>query len=64
MSARLGPTPSREHALAGMLRELRLPSFNATYTELAGQGEQEGWSFGEYLYRLCELELADRRERR
>ncbi len=64
MSTRVSPNPSREQALTMMLKALRLPSFAGTYTDLATKGEQEGWSFGAYLHQLCELELAERQERR
>jgi DNA replication protein DnaC len=53
-----------EQALAILLRALRLPSFAASYELTAAQAEREGWTFGQYLRVLCELELADRRERR
>lgn len=34
------------------------------YEELAIQAEREGWSFGEYLHQLCQLESHDRSQRR
>ena len=47
-----------------MLRTLKLPTFLSQHGELARHGEQEGWSFDEYLFRLAEMELEDRRQRR
>jgi DNA replication protein DnaC len=47
-----------------MLRALRLPSFLACHEEVAIKAEREGWSFGQYLHHLCELELSDREQRR
>ncbi len=47
-----------------MLRALRLPSFFSCHEETAINAERQGWSFGQYLHHLCELELADREKRR
>ncbi|MBW2524549.1 MAG: IS21-like element helper ATPase IstB [Deltaproteobacteria bacterium] len=57
-----GTTP--EQTLALLLRMLKLPSFAATYEEMASQAERGGWTFSQYLRHLCETEVADRRERR
>jgi DNA replication protein DnaC len=46
------------------LRRLRLPTARRRYAELEQQALAEQWSYGEYLERLAEEELADRRERR
>jgi DNA replication protein DnaC len=46
------------------LRRLRLPTARRRYQELAQQAAAESWSHAEYLERLAEEELADRRERR
>jgi len=54
----------KEANLAALLRTLKLPSFVAAYEEYSQQAEREGWSCIEYLRRLVELELADRRQRR
>ena len=51
-------------ALHGMLRTLKLPSFAANFEQLGVQAEQQGWTVGQTLRQLCELELHDRRERR
>jgi DNA replication protein DnaC len=54
----------REVSLEMQLRQLKLPSFLACHQELASRAEREGWSFDQYLRQLCDLEFADRRERR
>lgn len=51
-------------SLSLMLRALRLPSIAQSYQELASVAEREGWSFGQYLRGLCEVEVRDRSERR
>lgn len=55
---------SPDDALALHLRALRLPSFQRHWQDLARTGEKEGWSFGQYLLHLAELELQERRTRR
>jgi DNA replication protein DnaC len=55
---------SLEATLLLLLRTLKLPSFAACYEEAAARGEREGWSFGQYLNHLAELEISDRGERR
>lgn len=47
-----------------MLRALKLPSFQAYHEEVAISSERQGWSFGQYLHHLCELELSERERRR
>jgi DNA replication protein DnaC len=47
-----------------MLRALKLPSFLESHEEVAITAERGGWSFGQYLHHLCELELSDREQRR
>jgi DNA replication protein DnaC len=47
-----------------LLRRLKLPSFAASYEEVAALAERDGWAFGQYLHHLCELEVADRGQRR
>ncbi len=51
-------------ALNFLLRSLRLPSFAASYQDVAIKAERGGWPFLKYLRQLCEMEIADRRERR
>jgi len=51
-------------SLHGMLRTLRLPSFAAHFEQIGIETEQHGWTFGQALRQLCELELHDRHERR
>ena len=53
-----------ERNLAGLLRQLKLPSFGTAYEELARHAERDGWPHTEYLGRLVELEISDRRQRR
>jgi DNA replication protein DnaC len=50
--------------LAMLLKALKLPSFVASYEELARQAERDGWTHIEYLRRLVELEVSERRQRR
>lgn len=51
-------------SLAMMLRALKLPAFQRYAEEVAQKAEREGWSFGQYVLHLCELEIAERRQRR
>ena len=46
------------------LRALKLPSFVSHHAELASRAEREGWSFGQFLKELVELELNERKARR
>jgi DNA replication protein DnaC len=46
------------------LKVLKLPSFVASYEELARQAERDGWTHIEYVRRLVELELLERQQRR
>jgi len=55
------PSPA---SLDLMLKNLRLPTILSQHDELARHGEREGWSFDEYLSRLAEMELEDRRQHR
>ncbi len=57
-------TEDANSALHGMLRTLKLPSYAANFEQLGLEMEQQGWTFGQALRQLCELELGDRRERR
>ncbi len=47
-----------------MLRALKLPSFLSCHEEVSIKAERQGWSFGQHLHHLCELELSDRETRR
>lgn len=51
-------------ALGSYLRILKLPTVSAQHEELARQAEKSGWTFGQFLHRLCELEVAEREQRR
>ncbi len=47
-----------------MLRALKLPTVLRCAEEVATKAEREGWSFGQYLHHLAELEIQERRSRR
>jgi len=53
-----------QEGLEMLLRSLRLPSFVAAFQEVAATAEKQGWTFGQYLQHLAEMELADRHRRR
>jgi len=53
-----------EEGVEVLLRSLRLPSFVEYHEEVRSKAEDQGWSFGQYLYHLAELEVADRERRR
>jgi DNA replication protein DnaC len=55
---------SPEQSLEILLRGLKIPSFVSRHQEAAMRAEKEGWSFGQYLHHLAELEHEDRRIRR
>lgn len=46
------------------LRALKLPAFVAHHAEIAKRAEEQGWSFGQYLEQLTEIEFAERRTRK
>lgn len=50
--------------LAIMLRTLKLPTFAAMYEQVALQGDRDGWTLGQSLRHLCELEIEARRQRK
>lgn len=56
--------PSPIQSMTMMLRALRLPSFQRYAEEIAGKAEREGWTYGQYLKHLAELELVERKQRR
>jgi DNA replication protein DnaC len=47
-----------------MLGQLRLPTINQMWEELAKEAEKKGWSAPQYLAKLCELEITERDRRR
>lgn len=63
MTTTTNDTPPHE-ALAMLLRLLKLPTFASSYEEVARIAERQGWSFGQALRHLCELEVQERRRRR
>jgi DNA replication protein DnaC len=56
--------PSPQESLAMLLRVLKLPTVARHAEEVAQKAEREGWTFGQYLRHLVELEVAERRRRR
>lgn len=55
---------SPHHSLALMLRTLKLPTFAAMYEQVALRADREGWTLGQSLQHLCELEIEERRLRK
>jgi DNA replication protein DnaC len=53
-----------DQSLAIYLRSLKLPAFNLHWQEVASQAEKQGWSFGQFLHHLAELEVERRKTRR
>jgi DNA replication protein DnaC len=51
-------------SLAILMRALKLPTFARSAEEIAQKAEREGWTFGQYLHHLAELEVHERRRRR
>jgi DNA replication protein DnaC len=51
-------------SLLMMLRALKLPAFVAHHAAIAASGEKEGVGFDEFLKRLCEIEMAERAQRK
>jgi DNA replication protein DnaC len=56
--------PSTAQSLSVLMRELKLPAFQHYAEEVAAKAEREGWTFGQYLHHLAELEVEERRKRR
>jgi DNA replication protein DnaC len=56
--------PTLAQSLAILLRALKLPSFARHAEEVAQKAEREGWTFGQYLHHLAELEVQERHRRR
>lgn len=55
---------SLQHGLELMLRKLKLPTFAAVYEQVSLHADREGWTLGQALRHLCELELEERRVRK
>ena len=51
-------------SLAMLLRALKMPTIARLAEEIAQKAEREGWTFGQYLHHLAELEVHERRRRR
>jgi len=58
------PPASPIESLAMLMRGLKLPAFVRYAEEIAQKAEREGWTFGQYLHHLAELETHERRRRR
>jgi DNA replication protein DnaC len=58
------PEKTQQDALTVSLRSLRLPSFVTYHEEIAMRAEKGGWSFGQFLRHLCEVEMQERRQRK
>jgi DNA replication protein DnaC len=50
--------------LVVLLRALKLPTISRCAEDVAAKAEREGWSFGQYLHHLAELEVQERTTRR
>src|SRR5256885_17272515 len=57
-------TTSPMQALLMLLRVLKLPTVARHAEEVAHKAEREGWTFGQYLRHLVELEVQERQRRR
>lgn len=53
-----------QQSLSILLRTLKLPSFTEHWESLASQAQREGWTFGQFLHHLAELEISERHRRR
>jgi len=58
------PATTPVESLAMLMRALKLPAFARYAAEVAQKAEREGWTFGQYLHHLAELEVHERRRRR
>jgi DNA replication protein DnaC len=52
------------HGLSIMLRTLKLPTIAAMHEQVALRGDRDGWTLGQSLRHLCELEIEARRQRK
>lgn len=53
-----------KESLALLLRALKLPGFARYHEEIAQKAERDGWTFGQYVHHLAELEVQERGQRR
>jgi DNA replication protein DnaC len=60
----IAPATSPIESLAMLLRALKLPAFARYGEEIAQKAEREGWTFGQYLHHLAELEVHERHRRK
>src|SRR5687768_17347696 len=64
MTTTISTPTSPVESLAMLMRALHLPTFSRYSTEIAQKAERDGWTFGQYLHHLAELEVEERRRRR
>jgi DNA replication protein DnaC len=64
MSEIIETAPSAMETLMMLLRVLKLPTIARYAADVAQKAEREGWTFGQYLRHLAELEVEERRRRR
>lgn len=64
MKASASTEKTQQNVLNMHLRALRLPAFVSHHEEVALQAGKAGWSFGQFLRHLCELEMDERRQRK
>jgi DNA replication protein DnaC len=57
-------TKSSIENLEVLLKKLRLPSFATHHEQFSMEAANEGWSFGQYLLSLCEVESEERYHRK
>ena len=55
---------NRLESMGLLLRALKLPGFAQHAEQVAQTAEREGWSYGQFLHHLAELEVEERRARR
>lgn len=55
---------NRTDSLKILLKELRLKAISENFEEVATQAQKGHFSYEEYLHRLCQIEVADRKDRR
>jgi DNA replication protein DnaC len=58
------PPTTLAQSFAMLMRALKLPTFARYAEEIAQKAEREGWTFGQYVHHLAELEVEERRRRR
>jgi DNA replication protein DnaC len=54
----------RNNELDALLKSLRLPTIIQNYRDFAARAEKEKFGFIDYLYELCQIESADKQDKR